>query len=141
MRDGCSFLLDRLESNDVDNEQSILNRFVVFLGNPHVNYEFSDFLDKALNDLLRDTDGNQITCKQFSEKYELTKILFREPAKGGSDIEYFSQLGAKNPETQCKIVLEYTMRFLLRKRCCERLYNWLIFFINFIFRERVTLSF
>lgn len=139
--DAFSFLLDRLESNDVDNEQSILNRFVVFLGNPHVNYEFSDFLDKALNDLLRDTDGNQITCKQFSEKYELTKILFREPAKGGSDIEYFSQLGAKNPETQCKIVLEYTMRFLLRKRCCERLYNWLIFFINFIFRERVTLSF
>ena len=69
--DAFSFLLDRLESNDVDNEQSILNRFVVFLGNPHVNYEFSDFLDKALNDLLRDTDGNQITCKQFSEKYPL----------------------------------------------------------------------
>ena len=133
--DAFSFLLDRLESNDIDNEQSILNQLIVFLGAPHPDYELSDFLDGALNELLRDTAGNQITRKQFSEKYELTKILFREPARGGSDIEYFSQLGAKNPETQCKIVLEYTMRSLLRKRCCKRLYNWLISCINLVCRE------
>lgn len=133
--DAVSFFRDRLELNDVDNEQSILNQFIVFLGAPHLDYELSDFLDKALNELLRDTAGNQITCKQFSEKYELTKILFREPIKGGSDLEYFSQLEAKNPEIQCKIVLEYTMRSLLRKRCCKRLYNWLISCINLVYLE------
>lgn len=134
--DAVSFFRDRLESNDVNNEKSILNQFIVFLGAPHPDYELSDFLDKALNELLRDTAGNQITCKQFSEKYELTKFLFREPIKGGSDLEYFSQLEAKNPEIQCKIVLEYTMRSLLRKRCCKRLYNWLIICINLVCWER-----
>lgn len=139
--DAVSFFLNRLEANDKANNNSYLNQFIELLEMPDMDNKYEDFLKNALNDLLFDSDGNPIACEQFSKKYGLTEIFLKEPDEAASDYVRFSQRMARKPEKQCKIVLEYAIRFILKKRCCERLYNWLTSCIDLMFWERDLLAF
>lgn len=132
-----SYLKHILKMDMQTQTDSILEEFKDFLYHPYSDQELQDFLEKALDRLIK-IDGNKSkeeAYREISERYGLTEISQGpDPDKiyHYKALDHYKEI--KDPKIFCTIALEYTMRLMLEERCCLRLYSLLSSYIDYKYK-------